>query len=129
MSVNRQKTVLKPVRRCTSNKLTTTVGEQWARGRALDCQGTVQRGSIPPPTAVSKLSFTPHFLCRSKETLKAGGPFYMVSMAGEVTYPTRGGVKCVTCSGSQILVGLYTPCKGPRPASERRKKNCHKKTQ
>ena len=27
----------------------------------------------------------------SDETLKAIGPFYMVSMPGEVKYPTRGG--------------------------------------
>ena len=36
-------------------------------------------------------------LCLSEETLKAGGPFYLVSMPGEVKDPTRG--KCVTCSG------------------------------
>ena len=29
-------------------------------------------------------------LCLSDETLKAVGPFYMVSMPGEVKYPTRG---------------------------------------
>ena len=57
---------------------------------------TVNRGdggSIPP-TAVSKLTQfrLPHTcLCLSEETLKAGGPFYMVSMPG--------GGKCVTCSG------------------------------
>ena len=38
----------------------------------------------------------PHIcLCLSDETLKAGGPFYLVSMPGEVKDPT----KCVTCSG------------------------------
>ena len=55
-------------------------------------------GSIPP-TAVSKLRqfHSPHIcLCISEETLKAGGPFYLVSMPGEVKDPTRG--KCVTCS-------------------------------
>ena len=50
---------------------------------------TVSRGdggSIPP-TAVSKLGHfrTPHIcLCLSEETLKAGGPFYLLSMPGEV---------------------------------------------
>ena len=56
---------------------------------------TVNRGdggSIPP-TAVSKLRQfrLPHiYLCLSEETLKVGGPFYPVSMPGEVKYPTLG---------------------------------------
>ena len=29
-------------------------------------------------------------LCLSDETLKAVGPFYLVSMSGEVKYPTQG---------------------------------------
>ena len=35
-------------------------------------------------------------LCLLEETLKAGGPFYLVSMPGEVNDLT---CKCVTCSG------------------------------
>ena len=57
---------------------------------------TVNRGdggSIPP-TAVSKLLkaiSSPHIcLCLSEETLKAGGPFCLVSMPGEVKDPTQG---------------------------------------
>ena len=56
---------------------------------------TVNRGdgdSIPP-AAVSKLRQfrSPHIcLCLSEETLKAGGPFYLVSMPEEVKYPTQG---------------------------------------
>ena len=49
-------------------------------------------GSIPP-TAVSKLRQfrSPQIcLCLSEETLKAGGPFYLVSMPGEVKDPTQG---------------------------------------
>ena len=49
-------------------------------------------GSIPP-TAVSKLRQfrSPYIcLCLSEETLKAGGPFYLVSMLGEVKDPTQG---------------------------------------
>ena len=49
-------------------------------------------GSIPP-TAVLKLSkfCSPHIcLYLSEETLKAGGPFYLVSMPGEVKDPTQG---------------------------------------
>ena len=30
------------------------------------------------------------YLCLSDETLKAVGPFYLVSMPGEVKYPTQG---------------------------------------
>ena len=56
---------------------------------------TVNRGdggSIPP-TPVSKLRQfrSSHIcLCFLKETLKAGGPFYLVSMPGEVKDPTQG---------------------------------------
>ena len=68
-------------------------------GRAVE-RWTVNRGdggSIPP-TPVSKLRQfrLPHScLCLSEETLKAGGPFYLVSMPGEVKDPN----KCVTCIG------------------------------
>ena len=41
-------------------------------------------------------------LCLSEETLKAVGPFYLVSMPGGVKYSTQGG-KCVTCRGLHIL--------------------------
>ena len=63
-------------------------------GRAVE-RWTVNRGdggSIPP-TAISKLRQfrLPHIcLCLSEETLKADGPFYLVSMPGEVKDPTQG---------------------------------------
>ena len=65
--------------------------ERWSRGRAPDCQS---RGRWFNPTyrrfetlAIS----SPHIcLCLSEETLKAGGPFYLVSMPGEVKNPTQG---------------------------------------
>ena len=66
-------------------------GEWWFCGRAQDCQSRVS-GSIPP-AAVSKLRqfHSPHIcLCLSEETLKAGGPFYLVSMPGEVKDPIQG---------------------------------------
>ena len=56
---------------------------------------TVNRGdggSIPR-TAVSKLRQcgSPHIcLCLSEQTLKTGGPFYLVSVPGEVKDPTQG---------------------------------------
>ena len=63
-------------------------------GRAVE-RRTVNRGdggSIPP-AAVSKLRqfCSPHIcLCLSEETLKASGPFCLVSMPGEVKDPTQG---------------------------------------
>ena len=56
---------------------------------------TVNRGDSGsiPLAAISKLRQlrSPHIcLCLSEETLKAGGPFYMVSMPGEVKDPTQG---------------------------------------
>ena len=63
-------------------------------GRAVE-RRTFNRGdggSIPP-TAVSKFRQfrSPNIcLCLSEETLKAGGPFYLVSMPGDVKDHTRG---------------------------------------
>ena len=63
-------------------------------GRAVEHR-TVNRedgGSIPS-IAVPKLRQfgLPHIcLCLSEETLTAGGPFYLVSMQGEVKDPTQG---------------------------------------
>ena len=60
----------------------------------VECR-TVNRGdggSIPP-IAILKLRQlrSPHIcLCLLEETLKAGGPFYLVSMPGEVKDPTQG---------------------------------------
>ena len=34
--------------------------------------------------------------CLSDETLKAVGPFYLVSMPGDVKYPTSPQLECVT---------------------------------
>ena len=72
-------------------------------GRRAVERRTVNRGdggSIPP-TTVSKLRQfrSPHIcLCLSEEILKAGGPFYMVSMSGVGKISHTWG-KCVTCSG------------------------------
>ena len=63
-------------------------------GRAVERRTISRRDGVSiPPTAVSKLRQfrSPHIcLCLSEETLKAGGPFYLVSMPGEVKYPTQG---------------------------------------
>ena len=66
-------------------------GERWSRGRAPDCQS---RGRWFNPTYRRFESYaisSPHIcLCLSEETLKAGGPFCLVSMPGEVKDPTQG---------------------------------------
>ena len=66
--------------------------QRWSRGRAPDSQS---KGTVIPTTAVSKLRQfrLPHIcLCLSEETLKAGGPFYLVSISREVKVkdPTQG---------------------------------------
>ena len=63
-------------------------------GHVVECRIVNQRdgGSIPP-AAISKLRqfHSPHIcMCLTEETLKAGGPFYLVSMPGEVKDPTQG---------------------------------------
>ena len=63
-------------------------------GRAVE-RRTVNRGDggSVPSTAVSILGQfrSPHICrCLSEKTLKAGGPFYLVSMLGEVKDPTQG---------------------------------------
>ena len=75
-------------------------GGGWASRMALSLgkwwpPGTVNRGDTGsiPPTTVSKLrQFSLSRICRclSEETLKADGPFYLVSMPGEVKDPTQG---------------------------------------
>ena len=70
-------------------------------GREVE-RRTVNRGDAGsnPHTAVSKLRQfrSPHiWLSVSEGTIKAGGPFYLVSMSREVKYLTQCR-KCVTCS-------------------------------
>ena len=55
------------------------LGERWSRGRAPD-ERTVVQTHLPPHIC----------LCLSEETLKADGPFCLVSMPGEVKDPTQG---------------------------------------
>ena len=49
------------------------------------------------------IPFTPLCQCLSEETLKAVGPFYLVSMTGEVKDPTSLHWKCVTVVDSTTL--------------------------
>ena len=53
--------------------------------------GRRDRGSKPPACFKTWANlFTPLCSCLSEETLKAVGPFYLVSMPGEVKDPTQG---------------------------------------
>ena len=45
------------------------------------------------------IPFTPLFQCIWDETPKTVGPFYLVSMPGEVKDPTNLHWQCVTCRG------------------------------
>ena len=66
-------------------------------------------GGLIPPTAVSNLRQfrSPHIACLSEETLKAYGPFYLVSVPGEVKYPTQG-VNVEPVMDSLILERMIT---------------------
>ena len=71
---------------------------QWLE-RATD--NRVVAGSNPAEAVwkLGQFSFTPLCQCLSEETLKAVGPFYLVSMPGEVKDPTSLHWKCVTYRG------------------------------
>ena len=49
------------------------------------------------------------YMCLSGETLKAGGPFLLVSISGEIKYPTSMHWECVTCHGHHILAKRRIP--------------------
>ena len=51
----------------------------------------VERRTVNLPPFQNRIFRSPHiFLYLSEETLKAGGPFYLVFMPGEVKYPPQG---------------------------------------
>ena len=60
---------------------------------------------LPPFRNFSNLVHPIFALCLSEETLKVGGPFYLVSMPREVKDPTQG-INVYPVVNSQILVGL-----------------------
>ena len=51
------------------------------------------------------IPFTPLYQCLSEEALRGVGPFYLVSVPGEVKYPTRhqSALECVTVVDSTTL--------------------------
>ena len=49
------------------------------------------------------IPFTPLCQCLSEETLKAVGPFYLVSMPGEVKRSHHSALECVTVVDSTTL--------------------------
>ena len=80
-----------------------------SRLRALACTGdrTVLAGFEPHCGKLLfgtlAIPFTPLCQYLSEETLKAVGPFYRVSMPGEVKDPTSSALECVTVVDSTTL--------------------------
>ena len=70
-------------------------GKNWKGVSAVECD---QRTSLRGKVFLSFSSPAHQTTLEIVETLKAVGPFYLVSMPGEV----KGG-KCVTCRGLHIL--------------------------
>ena len=71
-----------------------TRGARWPSGLERTTSDRVVLG-LNPAGATSirnymAIPFTPLRRCLSEETLKAVGPFYLVSMPGEVKDPTQG---------------------------------------
>ena len=65
-------------------------------GRVVERRAFVERTEVQNHLSRFEawaISFTPLCLCLSEETLKAVGPFYLVSMTGEVKDPTQGNGK------------------------------------
>ena len=55
----------------------------------LSIQGTVVQSHLPPFRNLGNFIYLT-FACVFRKTLKVGGPFYLVSMPGEVKDPTQG---------------------------------------
>ena len=69
-------------------------GDRGSKPPALECRTFRSKGPGFKTTSCRfktwAISFTPLCLCLSEETLKAVGPFYLMSMPGEVKDPTPG---------------------------------------
>ena len=67
--------------------------ERWSRGRApsagLSIEGMVVQSHLPPFRNLGNFIHLT-LLSLLEETIKAGGPFYLVSVPGEVKDPTQG---------------------------------------
>ena len=78
---------------------------QWLKRRfktwALNIRDRVSLVKYGSSVVEAPLQNLGKFVYPTDETLKAVGPFYLVSMPGEAKYPTQG--LCVTCRGPHIL--------------------------
>ena len=79
----------------TNNRYFFLRGAQWPSGLERCTGDRVVLGSNPAAATYFRfgtliIPFTPLCQCLSEETLKAVGPFYLVSTPGEVKYPTQG---------------------------------------
>ena len=87
---------------------------EWVRALAWTGDRTVP-GRVQIPLRKRRfgtlaIPFTPLCQCLSEETLKAVGPFYLVSMPGEVKYSTSPHWKYVTVVDSTT----HSKCPPPR---------------
>ena len=75
-------------------------GARWPSGLERWTGDRVVLGSNPAAaTSLRNFANSVYLQCLSEEKLKAVGPFYLVSMPGEVKDPTSLHWKCVTCRG------------------------------
>ena len=77
---------------------------EWVR--ALDWQPGGPLLGSNPAAATLAIPFTQLCQCLSEETLKAVGPFYLVSMPGEVKDPTSLHWKYGTCRRTTLKISL-----------------------
>ena len=81
--------------------------ERWTGGRVVLCMNSAAATYFRFWTLA--IPFTPLCQCLSEETLTAVGPFYLVSMPGEVKYPTSLHWECVTYRGLHYSFTSNTP--------------------
>ena len=95
------------MKRLVCHHLTGVRGARWPSWLERWTDDPVVLGSNPaaatPLRNFGHDPFTPLYQCISNDTLKAVGPFYLVSMPGEVKDPTSLHWKCANCRGLHIV--------------------------
>ena len=97
------------IERCGSVVVSTSAWH--AAGRWFDSR-TRHVSLLGVKTWLSTLQIVYLELCLSEETLKAVGPFYLVSMPGEVKDPTQGVNRQIPCRG--LHTSLNHSCVNPK---------------
>ena len=81
-------------------------GERWLCGTVSDFQS----GPRFKNTCCRFETWAISFMCLSEETLKAVGPFYLVSMPGEVKDPMQGNGKNLSWTQCAMF-SAWTTCR------------------